>query len=81
MGIPKEIEINNGDNGKKRYYYYKKFDEYNETKHNAKEIKKRHRVSYFILKSQDSWFLPVPVFTLYLSKKLKENGQKKSNII
>lgn len=76
MGIPKEIEIGEGTNGKVKYYYWSEYDGYAEALYYAKKVKEENRmrnnkIKYFILKSQDGWFLPVPKFILYLNKDLK----------
>lgn len=76
MGIPKEIEINEGKNGKGKYYYWSEYDTYNESLYYAKKIKLERKmegmkIKYFILKSQDGWFLPVPKYILYLNRSLR----------
>lgn len=76
MGIPREIEIGEGNNGKVKYYYWSEYDGYEEAIQYGKKIKEERRrenmkIKYFILKSQDGWFLPVPKFVLYLNKDLR----------
>lgn len=76
MGIPKQIEIGEGTNGKVKYYYWSEYDGFEEAKYYGKKIKDERakegtKVKYFILKSQDGWFLPVPKFILYLNKDLR----------
>lgn len=73
-GVPKEIKINDGYNGKKTYYYWSEYDSFDEARFYAKKIKmerKEMKIRYFILESQEGWFLPVPKFVLYLNKKLR----------
>lgn len=75
MGIPKSIEINNGKEGKRKYYYWSEYDSFDEAVKYGKEIKEYRRkegmqISYFVLESQEGWFLPIPKFVLYLNKKL-----------
>lgn len=76
MGIPKIIKIGDGNNGKIDYYYWDEYDTHEEAVYYAKRIKEERKregtkVKYFILETQDSWFLPVPKFIVYLNKKLK----------
>ena len=75
MGVPKTININDGNNGKKEYYYWDQYDSWDEAVYYGKKIKEERkgelRIRYFVLQSEDSWFLPVPRFILYLNKKLK----------
>ena len=75
MSIPYTIKINNGNN-KIIYYYWSEYESYEEALYYGKKIKEDRRkenmkIKYFILESQDSWFLPVPKFILYLNKKLR----------
>lgn len=75
MGIPKSIRINEGTNGKVEYYYWSEYDSWEEAKYYAKKIKEERKmemkIKYFIMESQEGWFLPVPKFVLYLNKKLR----------
>ena len=74
MGIPKTIKINT-KNGKKTYYYWDEYDSWDEAKFYGNKIKLERKsemsVKYFVLEAEDSWFLPVPKFVLYLNRKLK----------
>lgn len=71
----KEITINEGSNGKTKYYYWDEYDSWEEAKQYGKRIKeerrKEMRIKYFIIETKDSWFLPVPKFILYLNKDLR----------
>ena len=77
MGIPRKIKIKDGNsNGKTTYYYWNEYETDEEATQCARRIKKERRqegmkVKYFILETQDSWFLPVPRFVVYLNKKLR----------
>lgn len=76
MGIPKTIRINDGNKGRITYYYWSDYDSYQEALYYAKRIKEERkmenmRLKHFILESQEGWFLPVPKFALYFSKKLR----------
>ena len=76
MGIPKIIKIKDGTDGRKNYYFWDSYDTYEEAKYYGKKIKferrnEREKIKYFILESQDSWFLPVTRFALYFSVKLR----------
>lgn len=73
MGIPKRIKISDGYYGQKEYYFWEEYETYEEAIYNARKMKITMKVKYFIIESQDSWFLPVPKFVLYLNKKV-ENG-------
>ena len=77
MGIPNTIEIKDGKrNGKIKYYFWSDYNSWEEAEYYAKKIKEERRregmkIKYFILEAQDSWFLPVPKFVLYLNKNLR----------
>lgn len=76
MGIPKEIEINDGYNGKQKYYYWSEYETFAEAIYYAKKIKLDRKmegikIKYFVLESQEGWFLPIPKFVLYLNKNLR----------
>lgn len=76
MGVPKEIEIKDGYNGKKKYYYWSEYETFAEALEYAKKIKSDRKaegmkIKYFILESQEGWFLPIPKIVLYLNKDLR----------
>lgn len=76
MGIPKVIKIGDGTNGKINYYYWDEYDTREEALHYAKKVKDERkmegtRLKYFILETQDSWFLPVEKFVVYFNLKLR----------
>lgn len=67
----KVITINDGTAGKKKYYLYSSYNTYEEAKNMAKLKKEEYpnkRIKYFILESEEGWFLPVNKFCLYLTK-------------
>lgn len=75
MGIPRTIQIKEGKNGKKTYYYWDEYDSYDEALYYCKKLKKGRmkdmKIKYFILETQDSWFLPVTKYVAYINKKLR----------
>ena len=76
MGIPKTISIGEGTNGKTKYYFWSDYETHEEAIYYAKRIKLERKqegtkIKYFILETQDSWFLPSPKFVVYLNKKLR----------
>lgn len=76
MGVPKSIKINDGYNGRKEYFYWSEYNSWEEARYYGKKIKDERgkegmKVKYFIIESQDSWFLPVTKFVLYLDKRLR----------
>ena len=81
MGIPRVIVISSGKdevgNTKfEEYYYWSDYDTREEALHYAKKIKDerkkmKQKIRYFILKHQEGRFLPVPIFVLYLNRKLR----------
>lgn len=76
MGIPKKININNGYYGKNEYYYWSEYESKEEAYYYAKRIKEERRkegmkIKYFVVESQEGWFLTVPKFVVYLNKDLK----------
>ncbi len=76
MVAPSVVFIGDGNKGKIKYYYWNEYESHEEALYYAREIKKEKRgenmnLKYFILESQEGWFLPFPKFVLYLSKKLR----------
>lgn len=76
MGVQKIIKIGDGTNGKVNYYYWDEYETKEEALYYAKRIKQERKlegikINYFILETQDSWFLPVDMFIVYFNKKLK----------
>lgn len=74
MGIPNKIVIGNGNNRKEKYFLWEKYDSFEEAKTNGKRIKgslkqQGRKISYFIIESKESWFLPVPEFGLYFNRR------------
>ena len=47
MGIPREIEINDGYKGKQKYYYWSEYDTFAEAVHYAKQIKMERKKEGF----------------------------------
>lgn len=75
MGVKKIIEIKDGTNGKKKYYYWSEYESYEEALHYAKRIKNERknemRIRYYIVETSEGRFLPTPKFILYLNKDLR----------
>ena len=76
MSFTKVIYLKNGNRGMKPYYYWDEFDTWEEAQIIAKRIKEERKVMgikvrYTIVTADDSWFLPVTKFVLYIDKRLK----------
>lgn len=75
MAVPKVIYIKEGKYGKVAYYYWDEYDNAEEARIVAKRIKEERRnemkIKYYLLKSEDSWFLPVTKYVVYLNRNLR----------
>lgn len=75
MGVPTVIYIKEGKYGKIPYYYWDEYDTPEEARMVAKRIKLERKgemnIKYYLMESQDSWFLPVTKYVIYLNKKLR----------